>query len=65
MATFLALQKLDGDADLLINAGTCGGFQAMGAEIGDVFFTTASAHHDRRIPIPNFQGKYSTTVMTH
>ena len=58
-ATFLALQKLDSDssmesADLLINAGTCGGFQAMGAEIGDVFLTTASANHDRRIQIPGF-----------
>ena len=54
MATYLALEKLNGAADLLINAGTCGGFQAMGAAIGDVYFTTASANHDRRIPIPSF-----------
>jgi len=54
MATFLALQKLDGAVDLLINAGTCGGFKAKGAEIGDVFLTTAVANHDRRIPIPDF-----------
>ena len=53
MATFLALQKLT-DTDVLINAGTCGGFRRKGAEIGDVFVTTAVAHHDRRIPIPQF-----------
>ena len=53
MATFLALQKLE-KTDVLINAGTCGGFRRQGAEIGDVFVTTAVAHHDRRIPIPDF-----------
>lgn len=52
MASFLALQKVS--ADVLINAGTCGGFRRKGAEIGDVFVTTAVAHHDRRIPIPDF-----------
>jgi 5'-methylthioadenosine nucleosidase len=40
--------------DLLVNAGTCGGFKSKGAEIGDAFLTTASANHDRRIPIPPF-----------
>lgn len=60
LATFLALQKLKTDtnpstgADLLINAGTCGGFQRMGAAIGDVYVTTASANHDRRIAIPGY-----------
>ncbi len=61
LATFLALQKMkaggeDGlpPADLLINAGTCGGFQRKGAAIGDVFLTTASTNHDRRIAIPGF-----------
>lgn len=54
LATYLALEKLDGKCDLLINAGTCGGFKRKGAEIGDVFFTTAVANHDRRIPIPDF-----------
>lgn len=59
MATFLAIQKLEdcnqrSSADLLINAGTCGGFKRKGAAIGDVFLTTAVAHHDRRIPIPEF-----------
>ena len=54
MATFLALQKLNPGTDVLINAGTCGGFRRKGAAIGDVFVTTAVAHHDRRIPIPDF-----------
>lgn len=52
MATFLALQKIS--ADILINAGTAGGFQRKGAAIGDVFLTTAVAFHDRRIPIPGY-----------
>mmetsp|Transcript_5172 Transcript_5172/g.11226 ORF Transcript_5172/g.11226 Transcript_5172/m.11226 type:complete len:251 (-) Transcript_5172:248-1000(-) len=57
VATFLALQKLQGNDDpahLLINAGTCGGFRRKGASIGDVFLTTAVANHDRRIAIPDF-----------
>ena len=58
LATYLALEKLDNSpetkADLLINAGTCGGFKKMGAEVGDVYITTAVANHDRRIPIPGF-----------
>jgi 5'-methylthioadenosine nucleosidase len=54
MAAFLALQKIGTDADILINAGTCGGFKGKGACIGDVFLTTAVANHDRRIPIPDF-----------
>jgi len=45
---------MKGEVDLVVNAGTCGGFQAKGAEIGDVFITTASANHDRRIQIPPY-----------
>jgi 5'-methylthioadenosine nucleosidase len=52
LASFLALQR--SGYDLLVNAGTCGGFRRKGAGIGDVFLTTAVAHHDRRIPIPGF-----------
>lgn len=40
--------------DLLINAGTAGGFKAMGGAIGDVYLATAFKNHDRRIPIPGF-----------
>jgi 5'-methylthioadenosine nucleosidase len=54
LATFLALAKMEGQIDLVMNAGTCGGFQRKGAAIGDVFLTTGVAHHDRRIPIPGF-----------
>lgn len=53
LATYLALQKIE-NADIVINAGTCGGFRRKGAEIGDVFLTTAVTNHDRRIPIPEF-----------
>ena len=54
LATYLALHKLQNTVDLLINAGTSGGFQRKGAAIGDVFLTTGVTHHDRRIPIPGF-----------
>jgi 5'-methylthioadenosine nucleosidase len=56
LATFLALGKFSGDSkvDLVLNAGTCGGFKRKGAAIGDVFLTTGVANHDRRIPIPGF-----------
>ena len=54
LATFLAIAKLEGSVDLVLNAGTCGGFRRKGAEIGNVFLTTGVANHDRRIPIPGF-----------
>eukprot|EP00980_Cylindrotheca_fusiformis_P000472 scaffold119_cov131-Cylindrotheca_fusiformis.AAC.2 len=54
LATELALAKYKGSVDLVINAGTCGGFQRKGAGIADVFLTTGVANHDRRIPIPGF-----------
>lgn len=41
--------------DLLLNAGTAGGFQRQGGAIGDVYVSTAVALHDRRIPIPGFE----------
>jgi 5'-methylthioadenosine nucleosidase len=53
LAVFCALQALP-DVDIVINAGTCGGFRRMTAEIGNVFVTSGVAHHDRRIPIPVF-----------
>jgi len=54
LATYLILEKLNGTADIVVNAGTCGGFKRKGAQIGDVFLTSAVANHDRRIPIPEF-----------
>ena len=53
LAAFLTIDKIK-DVDLLINAGTAGGFKRKGAAIGDVFITSAVANHDRRIPIPAF-----------
>ena len=40
--------------DLIINAGTAGGFKKHGACIGDAFVSTKVHNHDRRIPIPGF-----------
>lgn len=64
MAAFLALDATR--ADVLVNAGTCGGFARAGAAIGDVFLVTAVAHHDRRIPLPGFEaygvGHFDTTA---
>lgn len=65
LATYLALHQAK--PDVLINAGTCGGFKRKGAEVGDVFITTGVANHDRRIPIPPFVpfgiGKLDTTAV--
>ncbi|CAM9489627.1 unnamed protein product [Chrysoparadoxa australica] len=41
--------------DLMINAGTAGGFRRKGAEIGDVFVSSHMRHHDRRVAIPEFE----------
>lgn len=40
--------------DVLVNAGTAGGFKSMGGAIGDVYLASAFKNHDRRIPIPGF-----------
>jgi 5'-methylthioadenosine nucleosidase len=42
--------------DLLLNAGTAGGFKRWGGAIGDVYVSTSVVLHDRRIPIPGFEG---------
>ena len=52
LVTYAAIQALQ--PDLIINAGTAGGFKAKGASIGDVFIVSDCAFHDRRIPIPVF-----------
>jgi nucleoside phosphorylase len=38
--------------DLLISAGTAGGFKARGGAIGDVYVTSESVNHDRRCGAP-------------
>ncbi|KAH1244039.1 COBRA-like protein 2 [Glycine max] len=52
LATYAAILALQ--PDLIINAGTAGGFKAKGASIGDIFVVSECAFHDRRIPIPVF-----------
>ncbi|KAF9619192.1 hypothetical protein IFM89_005746 [Coptis chinensis] len=52
LVTYASIQALQ--PDLIINAGTSGGFKAKGACIGDVFLVSGVAFHDRRIPIPVF-----------
>ncbi|XP_021900382.1 5'-methylthioadenosine/S-adenosylhomocysteine nucleosidase 1 [Carica papaya] len=52
LVTYSSIQAFK--PDLIINAGTAGGFKAKGANIGDVFLASDVAFHDRRIPIPVF-----------
>ncbi|XP_052193403.1 5'-methylthioadenosine nucleosidase-like [Diospyros lotus] len=52
LVTYASIQALQ--PDLIINAGTAGGFQAKGANVGDIFLASHIAFHDRRIPIPVF-----------
>ncbi|XP_024455200.1 5'-methylthioadenosine/S-adenosylhomocysteine nucleosidase isoform X3 [Populus trichocarpa] len=52
LVTYAAIQALQ--PDLIINAGTAGGFKVKGACISDVFLVSDVAFHDRRIPIPVF-----------
>ncbi|KAJ0968066.1 hypothetical protein J5N97_024983 [Dioscorea zingiberensis] len=52
LVTYASIQALK--PDLIINAGTAGGFKAKGACIGDVYFVSDVSFHDRRIPIPVF-----------
>jgi 5'-methylthioadenosine nucleosidase len=41
--------------DIVINAGTAGGFQFAGAQIGDVYVGSRKVvYHDRRIPMPRY-----------
>eukprot|EP00252_Welwitschia_mirabilis_P008692 TRINITY_DN20768_c0_g1_i2.p1 TRINITY_DN20768_c0_g1~~TRINITY_DN20768_c0_g1_i2.p1 ORF type:complete len:264 (+),score=53.95 TRINITY_DN20768_c0_g1_i2:171-962(+) len=52
LVTYASVQALK--PDVIINAGTAGGFKDKGACVGDVFLATDVAFHDRRIPIPVF-----------
>ncbi|KAJ4757620.1 5'-methylthioadenosine/S-adenosylhomocysteine nucleosidase [Rhynchospora pubera] len=52
LVTYASIQAFN--PDLVINAGTAGGFKAKGASIGDVYLASAVAFHDRRIPCPVF-----------
>lgn len=52
LTTYLAIGALK--PDLVISAGTAGGFQAKGADVASIFVSTALQNHDRRIPLPGF-----------
>lgn len=52
LSVYLSVQKLR--PDLIINAGTAGGFMSKGGKIGDIYVSIYCKHHDRRIPIPGF-----------
>ncbi|XP_004964320.2 5'-methylthioadenosine/S-adenosylhomocysteine nucleosidase 2 [Setaria italica] len=52
LVAYASIQALK--PDLIINAGTAGGFKTKGASVGDVFLASDVAFHDRRIPIPVF-----------
>merc|ERR1711976_893187 len=52
LSTFLGIQEFK--PDLVISAGTAGGFKAKGGEIGDVYHGTSTINHDRIISIPQF-----------
>ena len=41
--------------DLLVNAGTAGGFAARGGGVGDVYVGYACRHHDRHIQLPLYE----------
>jgi 5'-methylthioadenosine nucleosidase len=64
MATYMAIRKLA--PDLLLNVGTCGGFAARGARVGDIYVSAAPLlFHDRRIPLdpfrPQAEGRWPCT----
>ena len=64
LTTFLAINQVH--PDIVINAGTAGGFKRKTATIGDCFLSTTVKFHDRRIPIPGFTeygiGSYSSVA---
>ena len=64
MAAYMAIRKLA--PDLLLNVGTCGGFAARGARVGDIYVSAAPLlFHDRRIPLdpfrPQAEGRWPCT----
>lgn len=54
LSAFLLCRKFA--PDLLINAGTCGGFQARGAQVGSLYIGAKELlFHGRRIPLQEFR----------
>ena len=53
LTTYAAVQAFQ--PDLILNAGTAGGFRSKGSQICDVYVASGVAFHDRRIFIPGTQ----------
>ena len=53
LTTYLSLDVFK--PDLVISAGTAGGFKSNGADIASIFVSTTTVNHDRRIPLPGFK----------
>ncbi|MBU3728174.1 MAG: hypothetical protein FGM37_02860, partial [Phycisphaerales bacterium] len=47
---------------LVINAGTCGGFESRGAAIGTVYVPNRYLFHDQRVDLPRF-GDFARSVI--
>ena len=52
MATMAAITAFK--PDLILNAGTAGGFAKEGCAVGEVYVGSSTCFHDRRIAIPGF-----------
>lgn len=53
LAAHLLIRRFE--PDLLVNAGTCGGFKARGARVGSTYLgSKAFLFHDHRVPLPGF-----------
>jgi nucleoside phosphorylase len=68
LAGFIAIRKFA--PDVVINAGTCGGFQSRGGCIGDIYVSEGDClFHDRHIALPGFElqarGQWPVTPAPH
>jgi len=63
--TAVLLSAISVKPDLIVNAGTAGGFMKRGGGVGDVYLGTGAVFHDHRIPLPHYReygrGFYPTT----
>ncbi|MCH2535130.1 MAG: hypothetical protein MK008_11865 [Bdellovibrionales bacterium] len=50
--------------NVVINAGTAGGFKSRGAQIGEVYAADSTQFHNRRIQIPGY-AEYGRYYLTH
>jgi 5'-methylthioadenosine nucleosidase len=60
LVAHLAIRSLE--PRLVINAGTCGGFESRGAAIGKVYVPDRYLFHDQRVNLPRF-GDFARSVI--